>query len=61
MCQSGQHHNEPWSTHHRVRSVKAQGCFWVQFERKDHGRLMMSRLERDLMVTAELANQLQIS
>jgi len=38
-----------------VHEDKELGCFWVQFERKDHGRLMMSRLERDLVVTAEFA------
>jgi len=32
-----------------------QGCFWVQFERRDHGRMMISRLERDLIATAEFS------
>lgn len=43
-----------------IHEDKEQGCFWVQFERKDHGRLMMSRLERDLVVTAEFAESQKI-
>jgi len=36
------------------------GCFWVQFERRDHGRMMMTRLERDLVMTAEFAESQKI-
>lgn len=43
-----------------IHEDKEQGCFWVQFERKDHGRLMMSRLERDLVMTAEFAESQKI-
>jgi len=43
-----------------IHEDKELGCFWVQFERKDHGRLMMSRLERDLVVTAEFAESQKI-
>jgi len=43
-----------------IHEDKEQGCFWVQFERKDHGRLMMSRLERDLVVTAEFSESQKI-
>ncbi|MDX8397307.1 MAG: DNA topoisomerase (ATP-hydrolyzing) subunit B [Mariprofundaceae bacterium] len=32
-----------------------QGCFWVQFDRRDHGRMVVSRLEKDLVATAEFA------
>ena len=38
-----------------IHEDSEQGCFWVQFERRDHGRMMMSRLERDLVMTAEFA------
>jgi DNA gyrase subunit B len=38
-----------------------QGCYWVQFERRDHGRMMMSRLERDLVGTAEFSEALKLS
>ncbi|MDQ6968522.1 MAG: DNA topoisomerase (ATP-hydrolyzing) subunit B [Mariprofundaceae bacterium] len=31
------------------------GSFWVQFERRDHGRIMISRLNKDLVGTAEFA------
>jgi len=32
-----------------------QGNYWVQFERRDHGRMMMSRLYPNLLATAEFA------
>jgi len=31
------------------------GSFWVQFQRRDHGRVMISRLDKDLVGTAEFA------
>ncbi|MBL4775280.1 MAG: DNA topoisomerase (ATP-hydrolyzing) subunit B [Mariprofundus sp.] len=31
------------------------GSFWVQFQRRDHGRVMISRLNKDLVGTAEFA------
>ncbi|OIO69342.1 MAG: DNA topoisomerase (ATP-hydrolyzing) subunit B [Zetaproteobacteria bacterium CG_4_9_14_3_um_filter_49_83] len=37
-----------------------QGCFWVQFERRTHGRMMISRLERDLIATAEFVEALKL-
>ncbi|MCK5307569.1 MAG: DNA gyrase subunit B, partial [Zetaproteobacteria bacterium] len=37
-----------------------QGCYWVQFERRDHGRMMISRLERDLVGTAEFSEALKL-
>jgi len=37
-----------------------QGCYWVQFERRDHGRMMLSRLERDLVGTAEFSEALKL-
>jgi len=37
-----------------------QGCYWVQFERRDHGRMMISKLERDLVGTAEFSEALKL-
>ena len=31
------------------------GSFWVQFQRRDHGRVMISRLDKDLVGTAEFS------
>ena len=38
-----------WSLHENEQ----EGVFWVQFQRRDHGRLMISRLDKDLIGTAE--------
>ncbi len=35
--------------------------FYAQFERRDHGRLMVSRLTRDLVATAEFAEACKLS
>ncbi len=45
-----------WTIHEDTE----QGCYWVQFERRDHGRMMMSRLERDLVGTAEFSEALKL-
>jgi len=39
----------------KLHQDKEQGTWWVQFERRDHGRMMMSRLDMDLVATAEFA------
>jgi DNA gyrase subunit B len=36
-----------------IREDEQEGAFWVQFQRRDHGRVMISRLDRDLVGTAE--------
>jgi len=45
-----------WKIHEDLE----QGCFWVQFERRDHGRMMMSRLDKDLIGTAEFSEALKL-
>jgi DNA gyrase subunit B len=45
----------------KIHEDSEQGCFWVQFERKNHGRMMMSRLERDLVMTAEFSESQKLS
>lgn len=37
----------------KVMQDEDDGAFWVQFQRRDHGRLMISRLHKDLVGTAE--------
>jgi len=37
----------------RIYDDAEQGCAWVQFERRDHGRVRISRLDKDLLSTAE--------
>ncbi|MDX8412568.1 MAG: DNA topoisomerase (ATP-hydrolyzing) subunit B [Mariprofundales bacterium] len=37
------------------------GGFWVQFRRKDHGRMKISRLDHDLLATAEFAEAVKLS
>jgi DNA gyrase subunit B len=37
----------------RIYDDAEQGCSWVQFERRDHGRVRISRLDKDLLSTAE--------
>jgi len=44
----------------RIHEDTEQGCFWVQFERRDHGRMMMSRLDKDLIGTAEFSEALKL-
>lgn len=39
----------------RVYKDTDQDAFWVQFERRDHGRTKISRLDRDLVSTVEFA------
>jgi len=40
-----------WTIHEDTE----QDSFWIQFQRRDHGRIMVSRLDRDLVGTAEFA------
>ena len=37
------------------------GGFWVQFRRKDHGRMKISRLDHDLLSTAEFAEAVKLA
>ncbi|ATX78457.1 DNA gyrase subunit B [Mariprofundus aestuarium] len=39
----------------KIMEDAEDGSFWVQFQRRDHGRLMISRLDKDLIGTAEFA------
>ncbi len=39
----------------KVMEDAEDGSFWVQFQRRDHGRVMISRLDKDLVGTAEFA------
>ncbi len=36
------------------------GGFWVQFRRKDHGRMKISRLDHDLLATAEFSEAVKL-
>jgi len=38
-----------------IMANEDDGSFWVQFSRRDHGRVMISRLNKDLIGTAEFA------
>ena len=38
-----------WTLHENEQ----EGVFWVQFQRRDHGRVVISRLDKDLIGTAE--------
>jgi len=40
---------------YKVHEDEEDGSFWVQFQRRDHGRVMISRLDKDLVGTAEFA------
>jgi len=37
----------------QIREDREEGAFWVEFDRRDHGRMMRSRLDKDLVATAE--------
>jgi len=39
----------------KVMANEDDGTFWVQFQRRDHGRVMISRLDKDLVGTAEFS------
>ena len=39
----------------KIMEDAEDGIFWVQFQRRDHGRVMISRLDKDLIGTAEFA------
>ncbi|MDQ6992937.1 MAG: DNA topoisomerase (ATP-hydrolyzing) subunit B [Mariprofundus sp.] len=39
----------------KVLANEEDGTFWVQFQRRDHGRVMISRLDKELVGTAEFA------
>jgi len=38
---------------YKIHEDEEDGSFWVQFQRRDHGRVMISRLNKDLVGTAE--------
>jgi len=40
---------------YKIHEDEEDGSFWVQFKRRDHGRVMISRLDKDLVGTAEFA------
>ena len=40
---------------YKIHEDEEDGSFWVQFQRRDHGRVMISRLDKDLVGTAEFA------
>ncbi|HKI59497.1 MAG TPA: DNA topoisomerase (ATP-hydrolyzing) subunit B [Mariprofundaceae bacterium] len=44
----------------KIHEDSEQGCFWIQFERRDHGRMMMSRLDKDLVGTSEFSEALKL-
>ncbi|MDX8387461.1 MAG: DNA topoisomerase (ATP-hydrolyzing) subunit B [Ghiorsea sp.] len=44
----------------RIYKDEEQGSHWVQFERRDHGRTKVSRLDRDLVSTTEFAEAQQL-
>jgi len=39
----------------KIMEDEEDGSFWVQFQRRDHGRVMISRLDKDLVSTAEFS------
>ncbi|MDX8404758.1 MAG: DNA topoisomerase (ATP-hydrolyzing) subunit B [Mariprofundus sp.] len=39
----------------KVIANEDEGTFWIQFQRRDHGRVMISKLEIDLVGTAEFS------
>ncbi|ATX80884.1 DNA gyrase subunit B [Mariprofundus ferrinatatus] len=39
----------------KIMEDAEDGSYWVQFQRRDHGRVMISRLDKDLVGTAEFA------
>ncbi|MDQ6982051.1 MAG: toprim domain-containing protein, partial [Mariprofundus sp.] len=39
----------------KIMEDEDDGSFWVQFQRRDHGRVMISRLDKDLVGTAEFS------
>ena len=39
----------------KIMEDAEDGSFWVQFQRRDHGRVMISRLDKDLVSTSEFA------
>ncbi|MDQ6975835.1 MAG: DNA topoisomerase (ATP-hydrolyzing) subunit B [Mariprofundaceae bacterium] len=45
----------------RVFDNQDDASFYVQFERRDHGRLMMSRMDRDLISTLEFSEACKLS
>jgi len=45
----------------RIFDNTDDASFYVQFERRDHGRLMMSRMDRDLISTAEFNEACKLS
>jgi len=45
----------------RVFNNEDDASFYVQFERRDHGRLMMSRMDRDLIGTGEFSEACKLS
>jgi DNA gyrase subunit B len=44
----------------RIYKDEEQGSHWIQFERRDHGRTKISRLDRDLVATTEFAEAQQL-
>ncbi|OIO73828.1 MAG: DNA gyrase subunit B [Zetaproteobacteria bacterium CG1_02_53_45] len=38
---------------YKIHEDEEDGSFWIQFQRRDHGRVMISRLNKDLVGTAE--------
>jgi len=44
----------------QIYKDEEQGSHWVQFERRDHGRTKISRLDRDLVATTEFAEAQQL-
>ena len=38
-----------------IHEDRDEGVFWVQFLRRDHGRTIVSRLDKDLIATAEFS------
>ncbi|RMH60895.1 MAG: DNA gyrase subunit B, partial [Zetaproteobacteria bacterium] len=37
----------------KIHEDRSEGVFWVEFNRRDHGRSIHSRLDKDLVATAE--------
>lgn len=45
----------------RIYEDNQRDGYWVQFERRDHGRTMISRLDMDLISTAEFSEAVKLS
>ncbi|MDX8401984.1 MAG: DNA topoisomerase (ATP-hydrolyzing) subunit B [Mariprofundaceae bacterium] len=54
------HSREDESLRWTIRMDEEQGAHVVQFQRRDHGRIMISRLDADLVATAEFGEAVKL-